>query len=271
MRVAENKTSLLFALFSLILVTVVHGQKIITKKHVLKDTICIDYINPFEAPIEFSIKPNGDFKNKIFAKETFILKANDTFYGAVKYLKSFINDSTKTIDDFLTVSGKLGHKDGIKVDKKHKYLLPFPKGKSYRIMQGNKSNFSHNLSSSLYATDFDMNIGDTITAARKGKVIFVKQDSQEYGSDRSFMGKANLVVVMHEDGTYGLYLHLDLKSALVRQGDLVKEGQPLGLVGMSGFTTKPHLHFVVQKEKEISVPIKFVRHGKLKENKVYSH
>lgn len=53
----------------------------------------------------------------------------------------------------------------------------------------------------------------------------------------------NHVVVAIGDGRYAYYAHLQPGSVRVRVGDRVSPGQPLGLLGNSGNSNAPHLHF----------------------------
>ena len=55
----------------------------------------------------------------------------------------------------------------------------------------------------------------------------------------------NHVVLDLGDGRFALYAHLKPGSVLVSQGQLVRRGQVLGLVGTSGNSSEPHLHFQV--------------------------
>lgn len=56
----------------------------------------------------------------------------------------------------------------------------------------------------------------------------------------------NHVVVEIAPGLYTLYGHMDPGSVRVRVGDRVEQGQELGLIGSSGNSTTPHLHFHLQ-------------------------
>lgn len=56
----------------------------------------------------------------------------------------------------------------------------------------------------------------------------------------------NHVVVEIAPGLYTLYGHMDPGSVRVAVGDEVEQGQELGLIGSSGNSTTPHLHFHVQ-------------------------
>lgn len=55
----------------------------------------------------------------------------------------------------------------------------------------------------------------------------------------------NYVVVKHGEDAYSLYAHLQPGSLRVRAGDVVAAGQTIGLLGSSGNSTEPHLHFQV--------------------------
>ena len=46
------------------------------------------------------------------------------------------------------------------------------------------------------------------------------------------------------DGIYAFYAHLQPGSLKVKVGDKVRRGQVLGLIGNSGNSTEPHLHFI---------------------------
>jgi murein DD-endopeptidase MepM/ murein hydrolase activator NlpD len=55
------------------------------------------------------------------------------------------------------------------------------------------------------------------------------------------MGYGNYVLVVHGSGWSTLYAHLS--AFTVHDGDAVRRGDPIGLVGSTGFSTGPHLHF----------------------------
>ncbi len=55
----------------------------------------------------------------------------------------------------------------------------------------------------------------------------------------------NHVVVNIGGGRYAMYAHFQPRSLRVKRGDRVRRGQVLGLVGNSGNSTEPHLHFQV--------------------------
>jgi len=60
----------------------------------------------------------------------------------------------------------------------------------------------------------------------------------------------NSVILDLGGGRYALYAHLDPGSVRVRKGDTVKRGQVIGLVGNTGNSLAPHLHFHVMSRAE---------------------
>lgn len=126
------------------------------------------------------------------------------------------------------------------------YLLPLRQAQ-FRIDQGFGGSFSHNDPQNRYAVDFAAAIGTPVLAARAGVVMQVESDFEKAGLNQErYGGRANFVRIVHDDGTMALYAHLKGEGALVRVGQRVAAGQPIGLSGNTGFTTGPHLHFVVQ-------------------------
>ena len=98
--------------------------------------------------------------------------------------------------------------------------------------------------------DIVAGIGTKVMAAAGGVVSF-SGTMPEYG---------NVVDVDHDNGLTSRYAHLSKRIAKV--GDVVMKGQLLGLVGNTGRTTGPHLHFEV-REKGIALnPNKFLAIGK---------
>ena len=57
-------------------------------------------------------------------------------------------------------------------------------------------------------------------------------------------GYGNLVVIRHDNGLETFYAHHWYN--IVERGDTVKAGSPLGVIGSTGISTGPHLHFEVQ-------------------------
>lgn len=126
------------------------------------------------------------------------------------------------------------------------YFLPFAAGESYPVSQGFHGKYSHT-GGDCYSIDFKMPVGTPVHAARGGVVVGVKADSDKGGSDKKFEWDANYVLIKHEDGTFGHYVHLQKDGAKVKLGQQIQVGDLIGLSGNTGHSTGPHLHFAVFK------------------------
>jgi len=122
------------------------------------------------------------------------------------------------------------------------YLFPFAHGAKYLLSQGYLGNVTHQ---GTYALDFQLPEGDAVHAAREGIVVDVKQDSRIGGAGAEYLKQANHVNVLHADGTWACYSHLQTDGARVKVGEKVKQGQLIGLSGSTGQASGPHLHFAV--------------------------
>lgn len=127
------------------------------------------------------------------------------------------------------------------------YKLPYPGGMSFDVCQGNNHAGWTHVGLAAYAWDFCMQIGTPILAARGGTIAAVRQSSNIGGWGAKFADDANYVVVDHGDGTSGLYMHLMLNGARVKVGDRVQTGQLIAYSGNTGWTSAPHLHFMVMQ------------------------
>ncbi|PJZ80249.1 M23 family metallopeptidase [Leptospira meyeri] len=140
------------------------------------------------------------------------------------------------------------------------YDLPFEKGMKVRVYQGYKGTKSHQ-GDNRYSIDFGLKEGDLITAARDGVVIDTEQKNNEGGFEIKYIHSANYVKILHDDGTIGQYAHLRYMGVLVKRGQRVSSGSPLGYAGSTGFSDGPHLHFEVYKPtphlRKKTIPTKF--------------
>lgn len=251
------KRNLYFILF-LITSQLCTTQSINLSKEVKNDSVFIDLNNPFLAPIEVRIKRIDSLRQNFKFKERIIAYPKDTISNILVLPLHIIHDTANIkISKYVNLKATFGDPNNIIPDTNYLYTLPFPKGKSYKIIQSFNGKFSHTKLQSKYAVDFGLKIGDTITAARNGTVIFVKEDSKRHGKTEKYIDYANKIKILHENGTIGEYVHLDFNGALVDVGDKILTNQPIGISGLTGFTTLPHLHFVVYKERSISIPIFF--------------
>ena len=141
------------------------------------------------------------------------------------------------------------------------YRLPYALSSAVRVSQAYPVVKTHGDPASQYAVDFVMPVGTDVFAARDGVVIEVASDFFESGTDYEVDGpRANVVRILHADGTMALYVHLNWNTIRVVPGQRVRRGEYLADSGNTGFTTGPHLHFVVQRNEGgalVAVPLEF--------------
>uniref|UniRef100_UPI0032172E15 M23 family metallopeptidase n=1 Tax=uncultured Draconibacterium sp. TaxID=1573823 RepID=UPI0032172E15 len=82
-----------------------------------------------------------------------------------------------------------------------------------------------------YGTDIKMDRGDTIVASQSGTVI-----RAGWGT-----GWGNIIILQHKNNIQTYYAHQT--RFLVKLGDWVEKGQPIGLAGSTGRARGSHLHF----------------------------
>jgi murein DD-endopeptidase MepM/ murein hydrolase activator NlpD len=80
-------------------------------------------------------------------------------------------------------------------------------------------------------TDYGAPIGTPVQTIGDGRVIFAGRRGED----------GNLIEVQHANGYTSYYMHL--ARVLVQDGERVQQGQRIGLVGMTGLATGPHLDF----------------------------
>ena len=245
--------TLLFMGFFILKINVIfaHTDNIETKLMQKNDSMVLTAFNNLIIPIELVA----------------YLRSDDSIYG--EYLipaNSAIDIMTFELEDKTIISDGIkekyrftyyfGDPANIFHDDSYVYRLPFKEGKKYRVSQSQNGKFTHNSDKSRFAIDFRLKVGDPVHAAREGLVVRIQDKFKEHGG-KKFIKKANFIMIQHGDGTISSYIHLDYKGVLVDVGDHVEKGQLIGYSGLTGFTRGPHLHFVVHKQKSISVPIFF--------------
>ncbi len=95
--------------------------------------------------------------------------------------------------------------------------------------------------------DFAGPAGAQVVAVASGVVTYTKER----------FGYGNTVEINHGNGYVTRYAHN--QRVLVKVGETVKKGQPIALIGSTGRSTGPHLHFEVLKQGRAVDPMSFVK------------
>jgi len=123
-----------------------------------------------------------------------------------------------------------------------KFILPLA-GKistfygTQRITNGKKGSFHKGI-------DIAAKAGTPVKAAASGKVVV----------SATFILHGNTIVINHGLGIATLYIHLQKRLKI--KGDFVKQGEVIGLVGSSGVSTGPHLHYGMYANNNSINPLK---------------
>ena len=170
---------------------------------------------------------------------------------SMQEFQQLLSDISRTLDDR---SDKLGVLDSLLLDDRlARKTIPttLPVAMGYY-----SSNYGYRVDpitgKSTLHTGVDLiAVPGTPVMAAAGGVVTAANYMSEYG---------NVVDIDHDNGLTSRYAHLS--KSLVKVGEVVMKGQVVALVGMTGRTTGPHLHFEV-REKGIPLnPNKFLSMGK---------
>jgi murein DD-endopeptidase MepM/ murein hydrolase activator NlpD len=100
-------------------------------------------------------------------------------------------------------------------------------------------------------------LGVDYAAASGTPVRVISDGTVDYAGTQA--GYGNVVIVRHGSTRSTLYAHLSRIG--VRQGQLVGQGQTIGLVGSTGWATGPHLHFEFKLDGRQMDPVKMARNS----------
>jgi hypothetical protein len=95
--------------------------------------------------------------------------------------------------------------------------------------------------------DIGLKMGDSVVAAFDGRVRYAQYHSRGYG---------NMVIIRHANGLETWYAHLS--KIIVHCNDEVESGQLIGLGGMTGRATSPHLHLEARYHDKPFDPQSFI-------------
>ena len=115
------------------------------------------------------------------------------------------------------------------MNARNEYILPVSKNFLERI---DRTSSPAHVGSLRNAVDLVSPQKTPVLAAANGVVTFVHDNYNIGGPNPSYLNYTNFITVMHSNGEYSRYDHLEYGSAKVR-------------VGMTGYTYVPHLHFHV--------------------------
>ena len=193
--------------------------------------------------------------------DTYIVKKGDNLY---KIAKNYLIENGRTASNKeiyslirkITVlnnienpdkifKGQKLHLDGLLGIKGESFIAPL-KGRITSKFGIRLDPFTHSMKFHS-GIDIAAPIGTPVRAAKSGKVIF--SGYQE--------GYGNIVIIKHNNNVISKYAHNS--KLLVKKGDYVKQGETISLVGSTGRSTGPHLHFEIRVNNKAVNPSTFVK------------
>lgn len=122
-----------------------------------------------------------------------------------------------------------------------RFLWPVPASKRISSPFGPRWGRHHD------GIDIPGRTGSNILATDNGVVVYSGNELGGYG---------NIVVISHEGGYFSVYAHNDRNK--VRRGQRVHRGQVIALLGSTGNSTGPHLHFEIRRDSRAIDPKRVV-------------
>ena len=97
--------------------------------------------------------------------------------------------------------------------------------------------------------------GKELIAPCEGEVVLVVDGVKDNlpGTLNPTYIPGNTVIIKTANNEYLFFAHFKQYSIVVKQGQKVKQGQPIGLCGNSGNSSEPHLHFHIQNAEDMNV------------------
>jgi len=141
-----------------------------------------------------------------------------------------------------------------KVKKDAVYLMPIANGvitetielKNIQEAYGDELPAEEELpAENFYGIGFKMHRGDTIYAARDGKVRSIKDGRESRKENSVFSRDENEISILHKDKTIATYSIIRNGSFLVKERESIVAGQPLAIVGGDNYTVGPHVRFML--------------------------
>ena len=125
-------------------------------------------------------------------------------------------------------------------------IWPCPDSKRITSGFGNRKSPTKGASTFHQGIDIGASVGTTVLSAASGEVVISKYS----------YSAGNYIMIDHGSGIFTIYMHLSKRSVDV--GKEVSQGQKIGEVGSTGFSTGPHLHFGIRKNGNYVNPLTFV-------------
>lgn len=166
----------------------------------------------------------GDFRNlspRVFEKETILTPGTNRLFTF-----KIVDPNEPPVLSYET--SYYMAKSNIGNEPFKPYLVPIGHNRSVEFKSVKQGS-----STKLFINQYVMNIGDTVFSSRKGILTALPEDYTEV--DR--IAQSNSLEIRHDDGTIALYIGISSDSKMVKIGQTVYPGEPIGIMGTSKILT----------------------------------
>lgn len=125
-------------------------------------------------------------------------------------------------------------------------IWPLPSSTTITSRFGSRKSPTKGASTFHQGIDISGKTGEKIVSAAAGEVVIAKYS----------YSAGNYVMISHGSSIYTVYMHMSVIS--VKEGQEVVQGQKIGEVGQTGYSTGPHLHFGIRKDGKYVNPLTYV-------------
>ena len=212
-----------------------------------------------------SVKKDKETELKILNETEEKLLAQNKFYSIqIKSKVKDIDELNQKLDEIHTIIGvgKNATKSeitkktlaAINIDKKKYTLMVIPNGKpliNYRV----SSNFGYRINPITKRKQFHRGID--LAAPRKTPIRATADGIVEHVQSKNIGDYGRVIRLSHNYGFKTTFAHMH--KTHVKLGDIVKKGQVIGLVGNSGRSSGPHLHYEIRYASTLLNPKNFIK------------
>ena len=126
------------------------------------------------------------------------------------------------------------------------FTWPVPSGGRISSTFGSREAPTEGASTYHKGIDIAASSGSKVVAAAGGEVVIATYSASA----------GNYVMINHGSGVYTVYMHM--ANLGVSEGQEVKQGESIGSVGSTGYSTGPHLHFGIRENGSYVDPQNFM-------------
>ncbi|WP_394523073.1 murein hydrolase activator EnvC family protein [Lacrimispora sp. JR3] len=187
-----------------------------------------------------------NFQNQISAGEGSLAELEKDIAEQEQHIKNMEAEIRKKEEEARKAAEKAGKTYNTVAIGNIKFIWPCPSSSRITSNFGDRESPTEGASSNHKGIDIGAAAGNSILAAASGTVTI---STYSYSA-------GNYIMIHHGGGVYTVYMHCS--QLLVSAGQEVTQGQVIGKVGSTGYSTGPHLHFGIRVNGSYVNPAKYV-------------